>query len=141
LLIFLKTASVSFFSEKIGFKASLNAFGILKFLILFVPLIFGVSQAFGQKGAIPDINASVSGAITCINTTVELKGSSKTPGVYYTWAGLGYFTTAQNGVTSMPGDYTLTVTDPATGSIATAKVKVLVDTVSPAEVKANVSGM
>jgi hypothetical protein len=110
----------------------------LKFVFF---LVFGCTcNIWGQK--VPDIDASVSGVLSCTNTAVKLNGSSKTPGVYYTWTGPnGYSTTARSPVTAIPGNYTLTVKDPLNGGTATAIVKVSVDTVPPAGVKATVSGL
>jgi hypothetical protein len=109
--------------------------------ITLVGFYSNIPELMAQKPELPDINASVSGAITCVNTSVELKGDSKTPGVFYTWTGpRGYFSNAQNSITAIMGDYTLTVTNPIDNTSATAHVKVLYDTASP-DIKATVSGV
>lgn len=103
---------------------------------------FSLFEIFGQNTEIPDISASVSGTINCINPWVKLAGSSKNHGVSYQWSGPnGYTTTQQNPVTTIPGDYTLKVTDHITGGVATATIKVEVDTIAPKGVKAEVTGL
>jgi hypothetical protein len=121
-----------------------NFSGVFKAVFLSVLLSGALceSATYGQKAALPDINAKVSGSITCKSISVKLTGSSKTPGVYYTWSGpRGYYSTAQNPVTTMPGEYTLKVTDPISGGVATSMIKVSVDTTAPAGIKADVSGV
>lgn len=132
--------------ERIVNKAFSDAFSFRKTItlnvLLLLPVCLGHSVLFGQATTVPDIKASVSGKLTCKNTSVKLKGSSKTLGAYYTWTGPGGFTsTAQEPVTAMPGDYTITVKDPLHGGTATATVKVSVDTIAPAGIKATVSGL
>jgi len=112
------------------------------FLFFLASGILGGYETFGQKAVVPDIKAGVSGVLTCTNTSVKLKGDSKTLGAYYAWTGPnGYYSTAQSPVTAIPGDYTLTVKDPVNGGTATAIVKVLIDTIAPAGIKATVSGL
>jgi hypothetical protein len=70
--------------------------------------------------------ASVQDSLTCVRTTVTLSGSSNITGATYSWTGPDSFTsTAQNPAATGPGNYILTVTDPATGCTAkdTATVK------------------
>lgn len=127
-------------------KAFKDAYRLRKATSLGIAGLFllGMGQftLFGQSAKAPDIRVDVSGKLTCVNTSVRLKGSSKTLGVYYSWTGPGgYVSTAQEPVTAMPGEYTLTVKDPVDGGTATAKVKVVVDTLAPAGVKATVSGL
>jgi uncharacterized protein (DUF2141 family) len=67
-------------------------------------------------------NASASGGeITCTVSSVQLAGNSTTPGVTYSWAGPGGFSSnQQNPSVSQGGTYTLTVTHPGSGCTATA---------------------
>jgi len=112
------------------------------FIFFLVACIFCTDEIYGQKPILPDISAGVSSSLTCKNTSVILKGSSKTVGVYYIWSGPnGYTSTAQSPITTMPGEYFLTVNNPTNGGIAKASVKVLVDTVPPSGIKATVSGL
>jgi hypothetical protein len=53
------------------------------------------------------------GVINCNNTSTTLSGSSGTSGVIFKWTGPeGYISTQQNTVTSIPGEYILSVTNP-----------------------------
>jgi hypothetical protein len=113
-------------------------------VLLLLAIVFSccnIAELMAQKPASPDINASVSGAITCANASVKLSGSSKTPGVYFVWTGPGgYYSTAPGTLTTMPGEYTLTVKDAVNNTTSTATVRVLVDTIAPKDVIASVSG-
>ena len=78
-----------------------------------------------QNITVPGATASVSESLTCSVTSVTLQGSSTTAGVSYSWIGPGDFTsTDQNPLVSVGGEYTLTVTDPASGCTSTAQVSV-----------------
>ncbi|WP_343692886.1 T9SS type A sorting domain-containing protein [Chitinophaga sp.] len=73
----------------------------------------------------PNAVASVKDSLTCTVTAVTLSGSSSVSGVTYKWSGPGGFTsTAQNPTVSVPGDYILTVTNPATGCMGMDTVTV-----------------
>jgi hypothetical protein len=74
-------------------------------------------------------SAGTSQTITCANPTITLTGSSNTSGVTYSWSP-GGATTSSISVTTK-GTYTLTVTDPSSGCIATATTVVLSNTISP----------
>jgi uncharacterized repeat protein (TIGR03803 family) len=81
------------------------------------------------------------GTITCSNLSVNLTGNSSTSGMLYSWSGpLNFMSTEQNPVSSYPGVYSLTVTDPSNGCFATASATVNQDTSSAANITANVSG-
>ena len=79
------------------------------------------------------VTASSNGDITCSTATVGLTGNSTTTGVNYSWSGpSSYTSTTQNPTDiTVPGDYTLTVTDPLSGCTTTATATVLSYTVIP----------
>ena len=109
-------------------------------IIFLFPCHSYLSEISAQDKPLPDIRAGVSGTINCVNTSVTLIGNSDTPQARFTWTGPGgYRATSRNAVTTLPGEYTLKVIGAA--GIATAVVKVVVDTLPPTEVKASVSGM
>ena len=64
--------------------------------------------------------------ITCTAGSSSLYGTSTTPGAIYSWDGPGNITNpgSQTPSVDQPGDYTLTVTDPANGCTVTATVNV-----------------
>jgi gliding motility-associated-like protein len=77
---------------------------------------------------LPNANAGGLATITCESPTVQLYGSSSTPGVSYSWTGPGI---VSGGTTSTPtvnqtGTYTLTVTSPG-GCTNTSLVSVIDD--------------
>ncbi len=81
-----------------------------------------------QDTAPPQISAQ-GGTIDAQNPTVQLKGNSIISGVTYSWVGPnGYTSNKKNPVVSMPGFYTLTVTNPATGCSNSITVEVLLMT-------------
>jgi photosystem II stability/assembly factor-like uncharacterized protein len=72
----------------------------------------------------PDINAT-GGDISCQQPTVTLHGSSTTPGVSYAWTGPNNTQfMQQNPTVDKPGNYTLVVTNPATGCSSSKTVEV-----------------
>jgi hypothetical protein len=78
------------------------------------------------NNAAPDASA-MGGVITCGSPTLILMGNSITPGVTYRWTGPGI--TAMNQFdqkpeVDQPGEYTLTVTNPANGCTKTVVVVV-----------------
>ena len=78
-----------------------------------------------QSITVPGATASVSESLTCTVTSVSLQGGSTTAGVSYSWSGPEDFvSTDQNPLVSVPGEYTLTVTDPGNGCTSTAQVSV-----------------
>jgi hypothetical protein len=85
--------------------------------------------------------ASVSGILTCKAKTVNLKGSSSSPKVTYTWNGpASYTSTSIAPSVSVPGRYEAVVTKIANGCSTNTFVKVDQDTVAPQGVAASVSG-
>jgi hypothetical protein len=95
----------------------------------------------GQEAALSGIRASVSGTLNCMNPSVKLIGSSGNENMVYRWEGPnGYIATAKESITTIPGNYTLVVVDPATGKTATSGIIVRFDTTAPAGVTAEVTG-
>ncbi len=69
----------------------------------------------------PNANAGVDMTLTCTVTSLNLGGSSTTPGATFSWAGPGI---SAGGTTASPtvnaiGSYTVTVTNPANGCTST----------------------
>jgi len=81
---------------------------------------------------IETISASAAGAtIDCLNSTVQINGSSPEPNVTYAWEGPGGTVyTEQNPMVAVPGVYTLTVTD-VNGCTGTAEAVVGENTTLP----------
>jgi len=80
--------------------------------------------------------------LTCIATSSTLTGSSSTPGVNYSWSNAGGVIagTANTAVTT-PGNYTLTVTNPANGCSSTNQVAVTQNVETPTTVTATHTGI
>ena len=87
------------------------------------------------------LTATVNQQLTCYVTSVNLNGSSTTPGVTYSWTGPNGFTaaTAQAQATA-GGIYTLHVTNPANGCSQTLPLTVSQNIAPPADVSATNSG-
>jgi gliding motility-associated-like protein len=82
---------------------------------------------------VPDANAGTAGSLTCVTTSLNLNGSSVTPGATFSWSG---GSVVSGGSTATPtvnaaGTYTVTVTDPSNGCTATASVIVSSNTMPP----------
>jgi hypothetical protein len=85
-----------------------------------------------QGIAIPGVTATVSGVLTCSTTSVSLSGNAGISGVIYNWSGPGSFTSAsQNSSTSIPGTYTLTVSNPNNGCTSTTSAVVAQNLTTP----------
>lgn len=87
----------------------------------------------------PNVDAGTNKTVTCITTSVQLNGSSSTPGATFSWSGPvgATFSPNNNSATptvSLPGTYTLTVTGP-NGCKATDGVQVT-ENKTPPNVKA-----
>jgi hypothetical protein len=80
-----------------------------------------------------NVVASSIGTVGCVSPTAALLGSSTDTNVSYAWSGpSGYSSASQNAtVSGVWGDFTLTVTDNATGCSATATVNVPSDNTIP----------
>ncbi len=101
--------------------------------------VMGASTCTGDAPV--GLTATVSQQLTCYVTTVNLNGSSTTPGVTYNWTGPNGFTaaTAQAQATA-GGIYTLHVTNPANGCSQTLPLTVSQNIAPPANVTAANSG-
>ncbi|MFO0478344.1 MAG: hypothetical protein ACK50L_06170, partial [Bacteroidota bacterium] len=85
------------------------------------PIVFTITS-----GTVPNRGATVSNSITCANPTAILTGTSSTSGVTYSWSPLGV--TSPTVSTAIPGNYTLTVTNPVNGCSSTTVVTVSAST-------------
>jgi len=68
------------------------------------------------------VSATVSGILTCKDTSVTLTGTSATKGIRYDWSGPGFTSSISNPKVSASGAYALKITDPANGCFSKAKV-------------------
>ena len=94
----------------------------------------------GQKS--DNIPAKTSNNINCVNQAVTLKLESKRSGYAYKWSGPhGYKSTSKSPITNIPGTYTAQLTNLKTGQTSKETIVVSVDTISPKEVTAIVSGV
>lgn len=86
--------------------------------------------AVNQSTDVPTASTT-GGEINCIETSVQLSGSSDAGGVSYSWAGPGTFTSAaQNPVVTEAGTYILTV-ESANGCTSSATAEVILNTTTP----------
>ncbi|MCC6459555.1 MAG: hypothetical protein IT260_03725 [Saprospiraceae bacterium] len=77
-------------------------------------------------------DAGPSQVLTCITASVLLEGSSNVSNATYQWTGPSGFTSnTQVPITSVPGVYTLIISDPSNGCTATATTTVLQNTSPP----------
>jgi hypothetical protein len=88
-----------------------------------------------EDKAIPNVNAGLDKVLTCTTTSVQLDGSSSTPGATFSWVGpLGATfdpsATDESPTVTVAGTYTLTVTGP-NGCKATDEVIVTEDKTKP----------
>ncbi len=81
-----------------------------------------------QSVPLPDISIATPATLTCTVLNVTLTASSNTPAVTFSWGGGGTGTTKS---VSLPGNYSVTVTDPANGCKASTSVNVLQNLVAP----------
>ncbi|WKK65806.1 gliding motility-associated C-terminal domain-containing protein [Lutimonas zeaxanthinifaciens] len=86
-----------------------------------------------QDTNIPTAEAGLTAELTCDVTTVTLDGSGTTTGLEYLWTGPGTITaeTTLSPTVDAPGIYTLTVTNPSTGCVATDTVEITQDITAP----------
>ncbi len=90
----------------------------------------------------PGASAYVDNSLDCSTYFVTLRANSPTSGVNYNWAGpLNYSSSQQYPVTTIPGNYTVTTTNPVNGCTSTAGTIVEEDYSAPTGVSASVSGM
>lgn len=84
------------------------------------------------NGVVPPGASAVGGTLTCAAPSLALQGNSSTSGVTYNWTGPGITTpNLQNPIVSIPGTYTVVVTNPATGCTSSATAIVIQDILSP----------
>jgi hypothetical protein len=75
--------------------------------------------------------ASSSNIITCALTTATLNSKTNTTGATYSWTAGGSTPTGSTTVVSSGGTYTLSVTNPTNGCVATTTVAVVANTTPP----------
>lgn len=93
--------------------------------------------AVTQNTVLPNISASSSGNLSCINTSVTLTGNSTTGGVNYLWQPVNIANAVAN--VNSSGNYSLTVINPLNGCISTTVITITQNTVNP-NVSASVGG-
>ncbi len=104
---------------------------------ILVALIFALlfsKSLFSQQPCSPhpDLSLGTPFVLTCLNTSVILPVSSSTFGVSWAWSGPGGFSsTLQNPTVSVPGNYSVTVTEPTNGCTATGQMPVSADLQAP----------
>ncbi|MFD2572633.1 SdrD B-like domain-containing protein, partial [Spirosoma soli] len=100
------------------------------------------STVLGQDIAPPaGVVASNTGPLTCTQTTATVSATSTTAGVIYSWVGPGGFaSSAQSFATSVPGTYSVTITNTANGCTTTASTTVGQNVTPPAGVTATNNG-
>jgi hypothetical protein len=82
----------------------------------------------------PDLSPLTAARITCDNPTSTIVAVSTTPGVEYLWTGPGINPGNQsvsNPEVTLPGNYTVVVTNPLNGCARSESITVIEDTVNP----------
>lgn len=80
----------------------------------------------------PTVTTGTTQLLTCDTTNVSLSASASSADVIYSWTGPGGFTSSnQNPTVSVPGVYTLVVTDTTNSCSSTATQLVNIDTLAP----------
>jgi hypothetical protein len=74
-----------------------------------------------QNTTLPNLSIVGPATLNCTTTSVTITASSTTSGVTYSWNGGG---TTNTTTASLPGSYSVTVTDPANGCTASSSVSV-----------------
>ena len=99
-----------------------------------------VTQNITAPAGLSTTSVPLNAQLNCTASSVILTGSSTTPGVSYSWSGPDGFSSASAVATAItPGNYLLTVTDPANGCSSTATAAVTQDLAQPASVTATPS--
>lgn len=94
----------------------------------------------GSNTVAPDLTATVSGSLGCASTVTLNAASTSTNTLAYSWSGPSSFTAAiQSPTTSVAGDYTITISDVASGCSSTATLTIGTSTVVP-DLTASASG-
>lgn len=87
------------------------------------------------NNTLPDVNAGADTLINCYHTSINLSGSSLTAGVLFSWTTSGGNIVSGAGtatpVVNAAGTYTITVTNPLNGCVATDNVTVNVNISTP----------
>jgi hypothetical protein len=87
-----------------------------------------------------EISINNSGTITCLNSSVTIKGTSSSTGVNYKWTGPNnYNSTSSSATVTHGGIYTLTATDPANGCTSGKQTTVQENTAAPVVTITNTS--
>jgi hypothetical protein len=87
----------------------------------------GVASVTVQRNVSLPVNvkATVSGTLSCAQSSVMLQGASTTAGAVYRWLGPnGFESTERNAETNTPGEYILRVTHPSAGCTAVTNLTV-----------------
>ena len=105
--------------------------------------ITNVTTTVAQNAEAPaEVTISSPGNIvlTCSNTSVVLTGNSSTSGVSYSWSGPGSSVAGAIDTATVPGNYTLTVTNPVNGCFTLVTAPAIIqNTAIPGAVSASVS--
>lgn len=82
---------------------------------------------------LPSANAGIDSTINCINTSIDLTGSSSTSGVDFSWADDNGNTLSSSSTynAATAGTYVLTVSNPITTCQKTDTVQITIDTIQP----------
>ncbi len=86
------------------------------------------TAAVAQNITSPNATVSVSGILSCVNLNATITAASTTPAATFDWGGGN--NTATNTVAA-PGNYTVTVTDPANSCTSTATQNVTQNIIAP----------
>jgi gliding motility-associated-like protein len=83
------------------------------------------SVAIIQTSSLPDISVDTTQFLTCTQTFSSIGGFSSVPGIIYSWSPGGSNPNASSTIVNVPGNYTLTVTDPSNGCVNSDVVPVI----------------
>jgi hypothetical protein len=93
-----------------------------------------------ESKTLPGVTLAPVTTITCGVPVVTLSATSPTAGVSYQWSGPnGFGSSEQQPGTSIPGSYTVTVTNPVNGCISTASTTVEENRAVPSNVTATIA--
>ncbi|MDO6429447.1 hypothetical protein Q4E93_02530 [Flavitalea sp. BT771] len=100
-----------------------------------------VTQDTVRPTAVATSSVPANGLLTCSNTNVVLTGSSSSSGVIYSWTGpSGFVASGSSATVTIPGNYTVTVTNPNNGcSTSATAAPVTQNTHVPEAVSASVN--
>ena len=83
------------------------------------------SVSIMQTSSLPDISVDTTQFLTCTQAFSSIGGFSSVPGIIYSWSPGGSNPNASSTIVNVPGNYTLTVTDPSNGCVNSAVVPVI----------------